>query len=193
MSAPLRHKGSRPSEEDYPDSGPHRIVVTGGPGSGKSTLLAALAADGFACSDEAGRGVIRDQVAVGGAGLPWRDRALFAELMLCWELRSYRMAEGVTFFDRGVPDVVGYLRVEGLEVPGHIADAARNFRYGTTVFLAPPWPEIYRTDAERKQSPELAERTCTTMAEVYAALGYTVVELPRTTVDSRKSFVLSHL
>ena len=63
------------------------FVVTGGPGSGKTTLIDALAQAGCARSIEAGRGVIQDQVAIGGPALPWRDPQAFAELMLCWEMR----------------------------------------------------------------------------------------------------------
>ncbi|MFP3747797.1 AAA family ATPase, partial [Achromobacter sp. SIMBA_011] len=87
---------------------------------GKSTLLDALERTGFARSHEAGRGVIRDQMAIDGPALPWRDRAAFAEQMLNWEMRSYRLAHdarGPVFFDRGVPDVIGYLRLTGLAVP----------------------------------------------------------------------------
>ena len=58
------------------------IIVTGGPGSGKSTLIDALAAAGFVRTIEAGRGVIQDQVAIGGNALPWQDPPAFAELML---------------------------------------------------------------------------------------------------------------
>lgn len=64
------------------------FVLTGGPGSGKTTLIEALRAQGFATAPEAGRGIIRDQMAIGGPALPWQDRAFFAELMLSWELRS---------------------------------------------------------------------------------------------------------
>src|SRR3546814_6830264 len=64
-------------------------VITGGPGSGQSTLIEALAEEGFDHMPEAGRAIIRDQVAIGGADLPWADRAAFAALMLGWELRSW--------------------------------------------------------------------------------------------------------
>ena len=66
------------------------FIVTGGPGSGKSTLLAALAARGVPHMAEGGRAIIQDQVAIGGSVLPWADRMLFAELMLGWDLRSWR-------------------------------------------------------------------------------------------------------
>jgi hypothetical protein len=55
---------------------------------GKTTLIDALAAEGIRHMPEAGRAIIRDQVAIGGTALPWADRAAFAELMLGWELRS---------------------------------------------------------------------------------------------------------
>ena len=73
-------------------NGDRFFVVTGGPGSGKSTVIDALARSAYTTSVEAGRGVIQDQVAIGGRALPWDDRILFAEMMLTWEMRSYRIA-----------------------------------------------------------------------------------------------------
>ncbi|KVQ91904.1 AAA family ATPase [Burkholderia ubonensis] len=172
------------------------FVVTGGPGSGKSTLIDALERAGFARSQEAGRGVIRDQVAVDGPALPWRDRSAFAELMLGWEMRSYhlaRQARGPVFFDRGVPDVIGYLRLSGLAVPAHAEAAARRFRYHRRVFIAPPWPDIYTQDAERRQDFAEAVRTCDAMVECYASYGYRLIELPRASVKARVRFVLDAL
>jgi predicted ATPase len=121
------------------------FVITGGPGSGKTTLIDALEQEGFARTIEAGRGVIRDQVAVDGPALPWRDQAAFAERMLGWEMRSYRMATqqaGPVFFDRGIPDVIGYLRLMRLPVPPHIERAAEVFRYHRRVFIAMPALEV---------------------------------------------------
>ena len=64
------------------------IVITGGPGSGKTTLIEALEAAGYARTHEAGRGIIRDQAAIGGEALPWRDPPAFAEQMLAWDMRA---------------------------------------------------------------------------------------------------------
>src|SRR5271168_4420848 len=108
------------------------FVVTGGPGSGKSTLIEDLAKLGVATMPEAGRTIIQDQLAIGGNALPWADRMAFAELMLAWELRSYRAAQaqpGPVVFDRGVPDLIGYLRLCGLPVPAHFDRAVKVFRY----------------------------------------------------------------
>ena len=93
-----------------------------------------------------------DQVTIGGNALPWSDHSLFAEMMLCWEMRSYRMAgheTGAVFFDRGVPDVLGYLRLLNLPVLPHMQRAADTFRYNSRVFIAPPWREIFQQDRER--------------------------------------------
>ncbi|KVS42605.1 AAA family ATPase [Burkholderia ubonensis] len=183
--------------DDGADEAARRFfVVTGGPGSGKSTLIDALERAGFARSQEAGRGVIQDQVAVDGPALPWRDRSAFAELMLGWEMRSHhlaRQARGPVFFDRGVPDVIGYLRLSGLAVPAHADAAARRFRYHRRVFIAPPWPDIYTRDAERRQDFAEAVRTYDAMVECYASYGYRLIELPRASVKARVRFVLDAL
>jgi predicted ATPase len=168
------------------------FIVTGGPGSGKSTLVEALAAQGVRHMPEAGRAIIRDQVAIGGNALPWSDRRAFAELMLAWEMRSYGEAlalPGPIVFDRGVPDVVGYLTLCGLPVPAHVERAARRFRYNERVFIAPPWPKIFGQDAERKQSMEEAEATYHAMTGAYSALGYELVPLPLASVAERVRFV----
>ncbi|WP_312147834.1 AAA family ATPase [Brevundimonas sp.] len=175
---------------------PWRIVVTGGPGSGKTSLIEALAAAGHATSPEAGRAVIRRQQAIDGQALPWRNRALFAELMLDRELEAHARAEDATgpvYFDRGVPDVVGYLALCGLPVPPHIERAARDVRYDRRVFIAPVWPEIFAQDAERRQDLDEAQRTFDAMAAVYPRFGYEVVALPRVPVAERLAFVLSRL
>ncbi|MBZ9741742.1 MULTISPECIES: AAA family ATPase [unclassified Mesorhizobium] len=172
----------------------HRFfVLTGGPGSGKTTLIEALRRAGFATSVEARRGIIRDQSAIGGTALPWSDRALFAELMLSWEMRSYRNAseqEGPVFFDRGVADTLGYLRLCGLPVPDHAVNAAEKIRYARRVFIAPPWPEIFAQDQERKQTLDEAERTYHALVGVYTELGYELVTLPLAPVEERIRFLL---
>jgi predicted ATPase len=178
---------------ETPDSD-RLFVITGGPGAGKSTLIDALSERGICSMPEAGRAIIQDQVTIGGEALPWSDRRAFAELMLSWEMRSYRAAlslSGPVIFDRGVPDVLGYLRLSNLPVPLHVERAAQMFRYHRRVFIAPPWPEIFAQDKERKQSFEEARATYEVMVETYSSLGYELVSLPLDSVEERVRLVLA--
>ena len=59
---------------------------------------------------------------------------------------------GWVFFDRGLVDAAAALEQITGE-PALEALAARH-RYHRRVFLAPPWPEIYVTDAERRHGFE---------------------------------------
>ncbi|MCK0198493.1 AAA family ATPase [Ancylobacter sp. 6x-1] len=172
------------------------IIVTGGPGSGKSTLLAALAGEGFATMPEAGRGIIRAQSAIDGPALPWRDPLAFAGQMLGWELRSHAEAgekPGIVLFDRGVPDVLGYLALCGIGAPAHMERAALRLRYRPRVFIAPPWPAIYANDTERRQDFAEAVATHDALAATYARLGYELVALPLASVAERVRFVRADL
>lgn len=171
-------------------------IISGGPGSGKSTLLKALRRHGFPCMPEAGRAIIQHHLSIGGTALPWADRNLFAELMLSWDIRSYNEALQLNtsvLFDRGIPDVMGYLRLCNLPVPPHIEKAAKTYRYHQRVFIAPPWQEIFTRDAERKQSFEEAQATYKALAEVYLELGYELLPIPLASVEERVKFVLENM
>ena len=174
----------------------HMFVVTGGPGSGKSSLIDAMTRRGFRAMPEAGRAIIQDQVRIGGPALPWADRAIFAELMLSWDLRSYHEAlasDALVLMDRGIPDVVGYLTLCGLPVPSHVEAATKIHPYNKRVFLAPYWDAIFAQDAERKQDRREAEATVRVMAETYSRLGYQIVELPFVGIEARADFVTDQL
>lgn len=168
------------------------VVVTGGPGSGKTTLLDALEKRGVAVMPEAGRAVIREEMARGGIALPWADRGRFAERMLDHDLASYRHAAEQArpvLFDRGIPDIAGYLDLCGLPHPDRLTEANSQNRYRRQVLIAPPWREIFANDAERRQDFDEARRTCEVMRRVYGDLGYELIELPLSGLSARIDFV----
>ena len=90
------------------------FVITGGPGSGKTTLLRELEQLGFRCAPEVARQIIQEQVRESGTALPWADRALYTHRMLERSVQSYQQHAPAcvpTFFDRGIPDTLGYARL----------------------------------------------------------------------------------
>lgn len=170
-------------------------IITGGPGVGKTTLLQELGRSGLHCIPEVARRIIQEQMARHGDALPWKNRELYKTLMLEGSSAVYRQADPaiVTFFDRGIPDVLAYAKLAGLTITDTLLSATTLFRYNPVVFILPPWKAIYTTDTERKQSWEEALATFEVMKETYSACGYTLAEVPRLPVAERARFVLEHI
>lgn len=103
------------------------------------------------------------------------------------------VAGGPVIFDRGLPDLLGFCLVEGIDPPADLLVAIDTCRYQSPVFIAPPWPEIYARDKERIQSPEEAEASYLRIRDVYPRCGYRLVELPRADIAARVAFVRSFL
>jgi predicted ATPase len=170
-----------------------RFVIAGGPGSGKSTLLHALAAAGEICYEEASRTLIREQLACKGALLPWGDLWGFAQE--CGTRMQAQLADstrhGRCFFDRGLPDLIGYLSHGGRSAPDAWRAASRD--YAPTVFFAPPWREIYVNDTERPQTFEEAQELSAHIRQAYLDCGFRLVELVTSPVPDRLGQVLGCL
>jgi predicted ATPase len=169
---------------------PHRIVIAGGPGSGKSTLLQALAASGEICYEEVSRVLIREQLTQAGQYLPWADLWGFAQE--CGERMRAQLADSARharcFFDRGLPDLIGYLSHGGRSAPNAWRAASR--AYARTVFFAPPWREIYVNDTERPQSFADALGLSAHIRRAYFDTGFHLVELVKGSVPDRLQQVL---
>ncbi len=99
----------------------------------------------------------------------------------------------LAFFDRGLPDSMGYAKLENLFISTQQRQIAQQTSYAFTVFIFPPWEAIYTQDKERKQDFNLAVQTCNTMRETYALLGYSLVDVPCTTLEKRVEFILDYL
>jgi predicted ATPase len=171
-------------------------IITGGPGSGKTSVIEALRKGGFCCVDEVGRKIIREQLMIGGDALHWGDRAKFLELMLSRSMGDYDRvgdSDGPVFFDRGIPELAGYGPLVGIPVPAHVTKAAKLFRYARTVFVMPPWREIYRSDEERKQDFSEAIVSHDLAVATYREFGYEPVEVPKVSVGERVAFILERV
>lgn len=170
----------------------HYVVFTGGPGAGKTTVLNLLKQEGMNVIEESGRKIIKAQLETGGHALPWKDRQRYSQLMADDSSEAYKNASaclGVTLFDCGIPDTLGYCNLEGIPVSHSLIHACHEFRYNETVFLFPFWNEIYSNDAERKQDRKTAEATTAMMENVYSSLGYRIVKVPLFPPQARAAWI----
>lgn len=170
------------------------VVMSGCSGGGKSTLLAELQRRGHAVVEEPGRRIILEEQRLGGRAVPWIDMAAFLRRAIEVALRDralVRFNSGWTFFDRGLIDAAAAL--EALSGEPLLDELGQRHRYHACVFLAPPWPAIYRQDAERRHDFEAALTEYERLRHVYPALGYEICVLPECSVAERADFVLEHL
>lgn len=167
------------------------VVVSGCSGGGKSALLATMARRGYATMPEPGREVVRQQLASGGDGLPWRNLERFAALCVARAAHAYDTApgDGWVLFDRSIVDAISALAQRGLAVPPPLRRALQQHRYAATVFMTPPWPELFATDAERRHSFADAVAEYGWLLRSYPAHGYTPVEVPRLAIEERADFL----
>jgi len=171
------------------------VILTGGPGGGKTSLIEELRKRGYPCVEEVGRAIIQSEVEAGGDALPWANKERFKQKMFDAQLKAYEEREDgkVVFFDRGLLDTLAYAKLEGLTITDEMVQIAKEVRFHHKVFITPPWEEIYSQDEERKQDFAEAVRTYEHMAEIYREYGYTVVDLPKKSVEERVKFILNQL
>lgn len=157
---------------------------------GKTTLIRHLQAMGELVVEETALAVIREQLETGGEGAPWLDNDLYVALCSARDIAIFDAMAGETrrvFFDRGIIDSYG---ANGSTPSPALVEAIRTRRYNRTVFIFPPWPEIYETDAERRQAWEEAEATFGLIQGRLSTLGYAPVVVPKASVAARAAFIL---
>ncbi|AYM63181.1 AAA family ATPase [Agrobacterium fabrum] len=169
------------------------IILSGCSGGGKSTLLAELARRGFATVEEPGRRIVIEETRNGGTALPWIDMQAFARRAIAMALEDRRVTpkEGLVFFDRGLIDAASALHhISGDRFINTLRDT---HRYNSLVFLTPPWPEIYRSDDERKHGFDAAVEEYERLVRDYEGLGYDIVVLPKLAVAERADLILTRI
>ena len=142
--------------------------------------------------EEPGRRIIAAERATGGDATPWGDPVAFAKRLValsCEDLTRSLPLPGPVFFDRGLVDAAAALE-RLADVP--VATTLEGKRpYNYLVFMAPPWPEIYAQDQDRRHSLAEALAEYSELARLYPFLGYEPVLLPRLSVSARADFVFA--
>lgn len=169
------------------------FILTGGPGSGKTAILNELGRLGYLTIPEVARTIIQNQHACGGNATHNGDRCKFRDLMLEQSITDYHKMQtevSAVFFDRGIPDLYGYSKAFCKDISINVVQAIAQFRYNSTVFIFPPWREIYENDEERKQDFQEAIFTYKELKDAYAYCNYQIVEVPKISIKKRVDFIL---
>ena len=165
------------------------IVLSGCSGGGKSTLLSELSSQGYAVSDEVCREIIKE----------YGDLDPFArgEMIITRSIAAYHQAiemkavkDNVIFFDRSFLEVVSYFQSIGTHRYDYLINELRFYH---SIFLTPPWKEIFSQDDERKHSFEDAVKEYDQIIKFYPKHGYDMIELPKVGVKERVKSILSVL
>jgi predicted ATPase len=169
-----------------------RYILTGPPGSGKTSILTELSKHGFPIISEPARQVLAQQRLIEGEGVYDKNPFLFKELMLSRMLYDFDsvLKNEVTFFDRGLPDLIAYSKCFNLHIGAEL-NASRIYRYNPTVFFAPAWEQIYSNDAERRLTFDASLLFEQDLRQAYTELGYQLINIPLLPVSERVSFIVN--
>lgn len=173
-----------------------KIVITGGPGTGKSSLINELIHQNYFCMLEISRKVTSDAKKKGIDQLFLTEPLLFSQLLL--EGREQQFVDAgkentsIVFFDRGIPDVHAYMNYIGVDYPDLYKERSLKYKY-TSVFMTPPWQEIYHSDNERYENFEQSLAIHNHLEKTYLELGYSILNVPIGSVRERVQFILNSL
>ena len=190
------------------------VVVSGCPGSGKTTLLEEMGRRGFRVSPDPRRQLIKEELAIGGDGLPWRNIDRFIDLSVSRGMFFYntalprpeqpplahvrpppmretdaQRAHEHVLFDRSLIDSIASFAQRALSTPDRYVAALARYRYANTVFLTPPWPALFVPNQDRQHSFEDALDEYQSLITSFQAHGYELVLIPRLPVAERADFL----
>ncbi|MEO8665046.1 MAG: AAA family ATPase [Ignavibacteria bacterium] len=171
------------------------IILTGAMGAGKSTVIKKLRELNVSCVDEPARQILEEQRLIKGNGVPEADPELFIELMLSrttYQYKSLARNSGMVFFDRGMPDFIGYADLSNVNNKIYY-NASKEYRFNKHVFLFSGWESIYTTDEERKMNFDLANEFGKKIKLIYENCGYITIDVPFGETADRIEFILNKI
>ena len=172
-----------------------KIIITGAPGTGKTSIINHLLNLGYSCSKEVSREIIKEEISSEGEVLPWINLAEFSKRVFSLRKKQYINApeNSLHFFDRGILDVISYMKTENLPISKYYQDECEKYKYNTTVFYTPIWKEIYKNDLQRKEDIYHAIAIEEALLDTYRSYGYCMKKIPKMSIKKRVDFIISKI
>jgi predicted ATPase len=180
-------------------------IITGAPGTGKTSIINELSKTGILGLEEIPRKLIKNKIAEKMGISPFTDLKSFFNLVFnemhkqYQDLYSYpeKIKENSSykycFFDRAMPDVLGYSYKSKITFSQNKINIIRKSNYEKTVFFCPLWEEIYTTDAERPYPIEEIKLLDKNLFNAYTNLGFHIDILPKTSIRQRIKYILDRI
>ena len=183
--------------------GKNKVVITGAPGTGKTSIVNGLESKGFHCFHEIIRDMTSKAKQEGNDGVFVSNPLVFVEDAHQFNMdllqgrtahykQSLKTDVPISFFDRGIPDVLAYMDFFGQAYDEEFMAYCEIHRYDS-VFIVPPWEEIYISDNERLETFEEAKKIHLALMATYTQFGYNPIEVPKDEVHRRIDFILETL
>ncbi len=180
---------------------PKRIVITGGPGTGKTTVIKKLEEMGYYCFHEVIRDLTLEAKKQGDptnfvtnplafVDDPFRFNQHILEARLTHFHEGGNFKNKIVFYDRGIPDVLAYMRYFDQPYPEHFIELCQEHRYDEVIVL-PPWEAIYDTDEERLETFKEAKEIHQELLTMYEEFHYPSIMVPIGSVEERTDFIIT--
>ena len=180
-----------------------KIVITGGPATGKTAIIDDLIARGYVCYEEVIRKLTAQAQESGDITEAHSnpialvtDSEKFNDTLINLRLDDFNNADQLNneacFFDRGMPDVLAYMSYFNQDINEKFNTICEVNSYDS-IFLLPPWKEIFIHDEERFETFEQASDIYHKLKETYKQFNYNIIEVPFGSIKDRTNFILEQL
>ena len=168
-------------------------VITGGPGSGKTTTVNLLKERGYITTFEHARHYLDTQRLKGKTIADVRKQQKEFQLGVLdmqIEQENQISPDVQVFLDRAIPDALAYYRFLNLPEDEKLTEALRTVSY-KKIFILDRLPFV--KDYARTEDEAAQKKIHALLVEVYAELGFPIIQVPVPAPKERVDFILKNL
>ena len=157
-----------------------KIVISGGPSTGKTSVIEELKKE-FKIFEEIARNVLSKKE----FSEEVQKEIFEKQLKQCNESDRF---EEIMFFDRGLGDSLGYMKLNGFEIPENFLELSKPENTGYDLIFLLDFVS-YKNDEIRLEGEEKAKEIHKMIYNVYEDLGYKIIQVPLMSIEERVRFI----